>query len=335
MSTPVITYSDILAPNYGVSGIRQDAGDGHPVVITGGYQPGPGTKLQGMLYRGVLSPTDSTGYIRLVPQFPGQTVTTSNFYGPNTSLFNPEMGAGNIRVVGSYKYRGGPKGDQGLMYQGALDGSGTWTQIVVPDAVAGGPVANTLCHSTMGDLVVGNYDLAGQPASGNGFIYNVQTRTYTLLEVGNLATAYGIWQNGGSGSTAYTVTGGYVAEGDVNTGFLLNYDSATGVVTDVTSLSFNGEPGIVTHFEGITGVPGGLSVVGMYLAGRGSSEHFGVFIAGVPRSKDGSFGPATWLEIHNPDSGRMITGNSILENSLIGLYPVKGGLQSYVATLSI
>lgn len=334
MSTPVITYSDILAPNYGVTGIRRDAGDGNPVVITGGYSPRAGAKLQGMLYRGTLSPTDTTGYVSLVPTFPGQTVTTSNFYGPNTSLFNPEMGAGNIRVVGSYRYNGGPKGDLGLMYQGALDGSGTWTQIVVPNDVAGGTVANTLCHSTMGDLVVGNYDLAGQPASGNGFVYNVRTRTYTALSVGNLVTAYGIWQNGGSGSSSYTITGGYVADGDMNTGFLLNYDSETGAVTDLTSLSYRGEAGIVSHFEGITGVPGGFSLVGMYLAGRGSSEHLGVFIARVPRRDDGSFGPAMWLEIHNPDSGNIITGNSILENCLIGLYPVKGGLRSYVATVS-
>jgi hypothetical protein len=42
MSTPTVTYNDIFAPDYSVTGIRQDAGDGHPVVITGSYQPSGG-----------------------------------------------------------------------------------------------------------------------------------------------------------------------------------------------------------------------------------------------------------------------------------------------------
>src|SRR5262245_32493611 len=235
MANLEVTYNNIFAPNYSVTGIRQDAGSGHPVVITGSYQPGSGNNQpQGLLYRGPLYPTDSSGYIFMTPSFPNQdlTVTSSIFYGPNTALFDPSIGPGNLRAVGSYKYsQDGGKLDHGMMYQGSPSpsGPGAWTQINVPDCLAGGTVANVVPHSTRADLVVGNYDLKGKPGSGNAFIYNVKTGLYTLLNIGSLATAYGIWQNGGPSSSAYTVAGGYKHDGGLNVGFLLNYDAASGV----------------------------------------------------------------------------------------------------------
>jgi hypothetical protein len=77
---------------------------------------------------------------------------------------------------------------------------------------------DTIAHSTMGDLVVGNYDLnPGHGASGNAFIYNMSTRLWTLLRLGgSLAsgtTLYGIWQDGGPGSSNYTLAGGSFAHG--------------------------------------------------------------------------------------------------------------------------
>src|SRR6516165_3179840 len=101
MANANVTYSDIFAPNSTVTGIRLDSGEDYPVVITGSYQPDSGKQPQGLVYRGPLYPTDSSGYIYLAPCFPGQTVTTSIFYGPNTPLFDPQIGEGNLRAVGS------------------------------------------------------------------------------------------------------------------------------------------------------------------------------------------------------------------------------------------
>ena len=64
---------------------------------------------------------------------------------------------------------------------------------------------DTIAHSTMGDLVVGNYDLNPTVrrglASGNAFIYNMARQRWTLLRLGgslsSKTTLYGIWQNGG------------------------------------------------------------------------------------------------------------------------------------------
>ncbi|MDZ5647396.1 hypothetical protein [Nitrospirillum sp. BR 11828] len=327
MSTPTVTYTDIFAPNYSVTGIRQDGGDGHPVVITGSYETSAGAPPQGLLYRGPLSPTDSDGYIFLTPTFAGQTVTSSIFYGPNTPLFDPTLGKGDIRAVGSYKYSAGGEADHGMMYQGATDGSGAWTQITVPSDVAGGTVSNTIPHSTMGDLVVGNYDLAGQPGSGNGFIYNLKTGAVQVLDIGALATLYGIWQNSAEGPAAYTVAGGYKDGTGVNVGLLADYDPTTGALSNITKLSYEGKPGLITHFEGITGVPGGFA-----LAATGDA---GAAFAHVERLKDGGFGPARWFASTNPATTGLCTANSILENTLIGIYqPASGGIQSYAATLT-
>ena len=89
----------------------------------------------------------------------------------------------------------------------------------------------------MGNLVVGNYDLVGDPASGNAFIYNFSSNSYTLLSIGNLATAYGIWQNGDSSSTEYTIAGGYDSGIGLNKGFLLDYDCSTGDISASDALS--------------------------------------------------------------------------------------------------
>lgn len=323
MSDPIVTYNDIFASNL-VTGIRQDVG---AVVITGFCPSGSDGKPQALLYRGPLVPTDSTGFAYLTPSFPGQTVTTAMFYGPTTALFDPEIGAGNIRAVGSYNYTDGGKGAHSMMYQGSLDGSGAWSEINVPEAVAGGTVATTIAHSTMGDLVVGNYDLAGQPGSANAFIYNIKTKIYSVLDIGSLTSAYGIWRNGDNPSTSYTIAGGYKSGHGLNKGFLLNYDPATGRVTDLTNFSYNNDPGIITHFEGITGVAGGYTMA--------AATDVGAAFAMIPRNADGSFGVAKWLPIANPASVGLCTGNSILENNLIGIYQTSGGgNQSYVATVT-
>lgn len=327
MANPNVAYNDILAPDYVVTGIRRDAGQTAPVVITGSYQASSSHAPQALLYRGAVLPTDSSGYIFLAPQFPGQTVKSSTFYGPNTALFDPSIVAGSLRAVGSYKYAEGGHSDHGMMYDGSPDGSGTWTQINVPKSVAGGEVANTIPHSTMGVLVVGNYDLVGQPGSANAFIYNIKTGVYQALQIGPLATAYGVWQNGGAGSFSYTIAGGYKPAHGINAGFLLDYDSGSSTCGRLTALSYQNKPGIVTHFEGITGVASGYSLAA-------TTDSGGAF-AVIERNSDGSFSEPQWVAVANPASTGFSTANSVLEKQLIGIYKASsGGVQSYVATVS-
>jgi hypothetical protein len=327
MTAPVVTYQNIFDANFFVTGIRQDSAGGQDVIISGNYPQSSGGKPQALLYRGPIYPTDSSGYAYLTPVFAGQTVTTSTFYGPNTPLFNPEIGAHNVRAVGSYKYSDGGKLDHAMMYEGALDGSGVWTPLIVPNNLTQGTVANTLAHSTMGDLVVGNYDLADQPASANAFIYNVKTKTYQVLAIGELTTAYGVWQNGGAGSSSYTIVGGYKSGDGVNKGYLLNYDAASGAISHLTAYTYNDDPAVLTHFEGITGVANGYTLA--------ATTDSGAAFASIALAADGTFGAAQWLLVAAPGSKGLTTANSILENNLIGIYTAQnGGVQSFVATVA-
>jgi hypothetical protein len=87
-----------------------------------------------------------------------------------------------------------------MIYLGPLNGAGgSWKSIDVPangahtvGHVRACPISrshcfvmDTIAHSTMGDLVVGNYDLnpsvRGGLVSGNAFIYNMTRQQWTLL----------------------------------------------------------------------------------------------------------------------------------------------------------
>jgi len=167
------------------------------VVITAIYNTG--TSNVAALYNGPLSGAvePSAVWNQLNPILSGQTVTSSSFYGPNTAIFNPSLGAGNVIAVGSYTYAestAGANSAHGLLYQGTVTGSGTWAQIDATPLVLSGSLANTIAHSNMGDLVVGNYDTTETP--GNAFIYNRIANTWTNLNPASSTsvTAYGIWQ---------------------------------------------------------------------------------------------------------------------------------------------
>ena len=172
-----------------------------------------------------------------------------------------------------------------MIYLGPLSGrGGSWTSIDVPaygrDVTGhvracprsrrGCHVLDTIPHSTMGDLVVGNYDLnptvRGDLVSGNAFIYNITRRQWTLLRMhGSLSTKstfYGIWQDGGPRSPRYTLVGGSSARGGQR-GFLINYNERTGAFGRPAFYTYNNKPSIFTHFEGITAVRGGFNLVGM------------------------------------------------------------------------
>ncbi len=320
-----VSSTTILAPGKIVTGVR--GMDDSNVVLTGsGSVNGITTAF---LYVGPPSPTNDAGMYALPPVFDGQTVTASTYYGPDTFKFNPGLGAGNVRAVGSYQYADSGARNHGMMYEGPPAGGGVWTQIdVPPGAVGGQSVANTIAHSTMGDLVVGNYDLHGDPLSANAFIYNVTKGTWTLFDFGDdvsLITAYGIWQNE-IGGAAYTIVGGAKDGAGLNKGFLVRYDSETGSFSQLTWYTYNNDPAVVTHFEGITAVPGGFHLAG----GSGAASATFIFI---PVKPDGSFGEAAWTPFAFPGA-ELTTGNTIYRNLMMGLYvlPDKAGTGTYLAT---
>jgi len=202
---------------------------------------------------------------------------------------------------------------------------------------------DTIAHSTMGDLVVGNYDLnpsvRGGVISGNAFIYNMTRRQWTLLRLGgslsSQTTLYGIWQDGGPASPNYTLAGGSAASGRKQA-FLMSYNERTGRLGKPRYYSYANHPAFVTHFEGITGVPGGFNLV----AGSTAEASSMAFVPVSPRN--GSFGTARWYPVDVAASSlcaggcKVVTGNSVYQNQVMGLYFPNGatGPGTYLATVS-
>ena len=308
------------------------------MVLTGSEISGGAAAA--FLWRGLLARAPGASVSVLHPAFRG--VTSATFYGPDTHQFNPRaIRAGQVRAVGSYVSSAAPRGvhDQGMIYLGPLSGrGGSWQSIDVPangaqvtGHVRACPrpqrrcrVMDTIPHSTMGDLVVGNYDLnptvRGGVASGNGFIYNITRHQWTLLRLrGSLSTGttlYGIWQDGGPGSPRYTLAGGSSAR-LAQQGFLVNYNERTGAFGRPAFFSFGNSPAKVTHFEGITAVPGGFNLVAL-------SSGYGPAMAFVPVRGHGRFGRARWFPVTVSASSlcpcATITGNTVWRNRVMGLY---------------
>jgi hypothetical protein len=325
----------ILQAGTVVTGVR-DSG-GRSVVLTGLYDAGGGSAA--FLWRGPLSRAAGAAVSVLRPAFRG--VTSAVFYGPDTHLFNPRaIPRGEVRAVGSYVSSDAPPGvhDQGMIYLGPVRGrGGRWTSIAVPahgQHVTGHvracpprrphcAVMDTIPHSTMGGLVVGNYDLTpavrGGVLSGNAFIYNIGARRYTLLRLhGSLSTKstfYGIWQDGGPGSPRYTLAGGSSAHGGQR-GFLINYDQRTGRFGRPFFFTYDNRP-VPTHFEGITAVPGGFNLVAMAV-GHGPAM---AYVRGL---RGAGFGRARWWPVPVSSSAlcpcRLATGNTVWRNRVMGLY---------------
>ena len=282
-ATSTGSISAILKHGDIVTGVRGTTNG--KAILTGSQANGDGTQnTKPFLHESPLTRA-ARRVSALTPPFAG--FETGTFYGPDTSAYNPDtIPAGQVRAVGSY--RTSPPGgvlNHGMIYLGPVSGQGggSWTKIDVPpdgsdtvDGVRACPqdspdclVMDTIAHSTMGDLVVGNYDLnLGQGVSGNAFIYNMSTRQWTLLQLGgSLASGtmlYGIWQNGGPGSPNYTLAGGSFAHGSSPHGnmraFLMNYNERTGVFGTPRFYNYGNTPQLFTHFDGITAVPGGFNL---------------------------------------------------------------------------
>ena len=85
----------------------------------------------------------------------------------------------------------------------------------------------------------------------------------------------------------------------IGQGYLVDYDSATGQFSHWASFSYPNTPAgttFLTHFEGISELKNGVYTLAADSAQSGSngSTPYASFVT-VPRNRDGSFGPATWV----------------------------------------
>jgi len=328
-----------------VTGVRGESSQ--KAVLTGGVNMGTGLNpvIPFLVEAPLTGPIPGAAVSTFTPPFSGYK--EGLFYGPDTHAFNPSsIPSGEVRAVGSYE-ASSKTGvlNQGMVYLGPVRGSGgMWSTIDVPadgKNVVGHTkacrvsrsscfVMDTIPHSTMGDLVVGNYDLnlggAHRAVSGNAFIYSLRTHRWTLLKLGGSTsdgtTLYGIWQNGGERSPNYTLAGGTSVRQHpkvLQRAFLMNYNERTGIFGARRYFSYGNKPTLLTHFEGITGVPGGFDVVA-----QTANDEEGMGYIAVKR--DGTFGPARWFAVGVRTSSlcaggcSFVSGNTVYRNQVMGVY---------------
>ena len=343
--TRVTGVSSQLLTGDVVTGVRGESAQ--KAVLTGGVNEGTGLNpvIPFLVEAPLTRQTAGAAVSTFVPPFSGYK--EGLFYGPDTHAFNPSsIPSGEVRAVGSYETssKAGVL-NQGMVYLGPVSGSGgTWSTIDVPAdgkhvvghtkacRVSGSNcfVMDTIPHSTMGDLVVGDYDLnvggAHRAVSANAFIYNLRTHRWTLLKLGGSAsngtTLYGIWQNGGERSPNYTLAGGTSVRQHpkvLQRAFLMNYNERTGTFGARRYFSYRNKPTLLTHFEGITGVPGGFNVVA-----QTANDQVGMGFIAVNRH--GTFGSARWFAVGVRASSlcaggcSFVTGNTVYRNQVMGIY---------------
>jgi hypothetical protein len=338
-----VLYSTILNFNNSVTGVRGiTAQSTNPnVIYTGSYVSGG--SVFGLLYQGTIQGI-GTSYtnIQPTPLVGSGTLTGSLFYGPNTPAFDASIGSSNIMAVGTFQTNGLLK-DSGMLFQGSLQtGVGTWTAVNAPYTnSSGAPVFDTIPHSVMGDLVVGNYDFTNSYlVEANAFIFNKASNSYTPFRFNvssnDFTTAYGIWQQGGSNSASYVIVGGsrHATNGGINAGYLVKYDSISGNFTNKTYYTIAGVgTNLLTHFEGITAVEGGYTVVATSETTDGTDQ--GAYFGFIATNSDGTFSTnVNWIPINFPGSSTT-TGNTVYGSNAMGIYIMPGvsGEQVYLASI--
>jgi len=318
------TYSPFNCPLSGSTAIQGIRGveNTDDVYVSGSLEQNANSVL-GLIYKGPLSNNGSLGQWHT---FTFANDEVNDTY--NTSCYGPcDIGYGNIRFVGSYKTLSSGNSALGMMYEGPLNGSGTYTTI----SPNNGNTLNVYVHSTMGDLAVGNYDTT--LSTDCAFIYDINSSKCIDFKVPNsrLTTLYGIWHNGGS---SYTLAGGYTKISPINgqQAFICDYDSDTHEVANFTSFSGNNEIGksFITHFEGINASSKGYDLA----AGFGNVDGGGAAYVQVIRQKDGSFTKGKWKDLKYPDQAVVFcSSDTVYKKNILGIILTKAGLASYLVNL--
>lgn len=278
------------------------------VYISGFYVPVNQNKTTAFVYKGTLGGKGKF-YDLNYPKV-NCTPTITNLYGPNNG-----KKCDTINVVGNYTVQG-QTGTIGCLYQGKLDNSGKWTTIIPPF----GTILNTICHSTMGHLVVGNYDTV--LVQGKAFIYDIKSKQYyDIINVNAISiTAYGIWQNS---KHCYTICGGYTTGSGSNVGYVVDWNNKKHKLYNWRTYSYGNNSSVakITHFDGITIGKNEhtYNLTGVWVSSNNDVLDL-AFYAEIKRECDGKFKKhAKWCPISYPCK-LVTTGNTVYKDTVLGVY---------------
>jgi hypothetical protein len=330
-----VTYNNADAvgtqPVTGWQGIRNSDTAGQ-YLISGTSQS------SGLLFDGTIAGVGTSYAVN----YPGASDTS--VYGPDN------LGKGSIRLVGSYRTADASAVTvNGFLFEGTtadLSQAADYRTIDYPGAVY------NYAHSTMGGLAVGNYDSpldhgnSGLPLGpGHAYLYDVARGTFLtdIVFPGSRSnTAYGIWNNGG---TSYTICGGYSLDAvnnfenqdrAIGHGYLVDYDSATGVFSNWGSFDDPNGTNVLTHFEGISSVEKGVYTLNADTVQSGTDNPVQGSWVVVRRGADGSFGKGEWVPLNYPGvdpTTNVTSSNAVYGNQVVGIVIGPQGGISYQATV--
>jgi hypothetical protein len=121
-------------------------------------------------------------------------------------------------------------------------------------------------------------------------------------------------------------------------GYLVDYNEATGKFSHWTSFSQPSElfgSSVATHFQGIGSLAQGVYTLSADATDAGSGTIFGAALAIVRRNRNGTFGPAGWVNLHYPGAIGIQSANSVAANRVVGVATTSSGTISYQATVAI
>lgn len=294
-----------------LTGIRRDSKNHNILYITGFYQ-NPEALITTFVYKGTLAGVSISNinnwHVLNYPSSVDKTVVNTSLYGPSIFCDTDE-----IRAVGNYITVQTGSHPLGCLYQGLLTGQGKWTTII---PTSSDEVLGTICHSTKGNLLVGNYNTL--IFQGKAFLYNIRDKIYQDIVYPNSRsnTAYGVWKNS---KHQYTICGGYSSTDDMSgldTAYLVDYDSRSRKFTNWASFTYNNDRRFITHFEGISSdeCDGYTLVANATVRGEiiASTTH-------VKRNKHGKFiKNPRWEQIMVPNQDGT-SANSIAGTTVIGV----------------
>jgi hypothetical protein len=285
----------------------------------------------GILYVGTIS-GQGTSY---PVNYPGASQTS--VYGV------ANLGGNQVQLVGSY-VNPDSSTRHGFFFQGTYgDGgvTGTFSTLDVPGATF------NYIHSTMGGLAVGNSDgptATGAPLGpGTASIWNVQTGQVVAnvkFPFSKSNTAYGIWYNGG---TSYTIVGGFSRLGvnnmsdqtaPIGTGYIVDYNSATGRFTHWKALTYPNGFNLLTHFEGISSTQPGVYQLAADSIQIGTNHITQGSWVTLARNRDGSFGKSSWVNLNYPGVQGWTSNDSVAGNQAVGIVIGNTGELTYQATVN-
>ena len=327
-----------------------DANDGTAITMpVNGWQ---GIRAASTAGQYMMTGTSGTDGVLFIGTLDGNTGTTYAVNVPGmyeTSVYSPDLlSNGDIMLVGTYRATQNSPVVHGFVFEGTtsdLNDPAHYTTVDYPGA------QYTYLHSVAGGLVVGNYDDVAlqsqgglQYGPGQAFIYNIATGQFVtqIVYPGSKSNSvYAIWYNGG---TSYTIAGGYsngfannFADQDspIGSAFLVDYDSSTNTFSHWTTFVDPSGKNLLTHFQGLSSVESGVYTIAADSVEAGTAVPVAGSFVTVRRNADGSFGQASWMQLHYPGldpTSNITSADSVYGNAVIG--PVIGAGFNYQALVN-